>query len=141
MTIQEYLEEYKKAGERAKRYWKEYKAERKKLGTVRSGVGDGTPRSGKISKPTEVQALRLAAKAEKWKKAALEEIRIQQEIVALICKVPEPYGTILYARYIEGKEWEDVGAEVGYTGRHCRNLHGIALDLLEKHFRPFPPEP
>ena len=141
MTIQEYLEEYKKAGNRAERYRKEYEAERKKLGTVRAGVGDGTPRSGKISKPTEQQATRLAEKAEKWKEAELEEIRIQQEIVALICKVPEPYGTILYARYIEGKEWEDVGAEVGYTGRHCRNLHGIALDLLEKHFRPFPPEP
>lgn len=141
MTIQEYLEEYKKAGNRAERYRKEYEAERKKLGTVRAGVGDGTPRSGKISKPTEQQAMRLAAKAEKWKEAELEEIRIQQEIAAFIAKVPEPYGTVLYARYIECKEWEDVGAEIGYTGRHCRNLHGTALELLEKHFRPFPPEP
>lgn len=139
MTIQEYLEEYKKAGKRAERYRKEYEAEQKKLGTIRSGVGDGTPRSGKISKPTEAQALRLAAKAEKWKEAELDELELRNEIVELIHSVPDPYEAVLYERYIEGKEWEDVGAAVGYTGRHCRNLHEEALGLLEKHFRPFPP--
>jgi len=138
MTIQEYLEEYKKAGKRAERYRKEYEAEQKKLGTIRSGVGDGTPRSGKISKPTEAQALRLAAKAEKWKVAELDELELRNEIVELIHSVPDPYGAVLYERYIEGKEWKDVGAAVGYTGRHCRNLHEEALQLLEKHFRPFP---
>ena len=138
MTIQEYLEEYKKAGKRAERYRKEYEAEQKKLGTIRSGVGDGTPRSGKISKPTEAQALRLAAKAEKWKVAELDELELRNEIAELIHSVPDPYGAVLYERYIEGKEWEDVGAAVGYTGRHCRNLHEEALQLLEKHFRPFP---
>ena len=138
MTIQEYLEEYKKAGKRAERYRKEYEAEQKKLGTIRSGVGDGTPRSGKISKPTEAQARRLAAKAEKWKVAELDELELRNEIVELIHSVPDPYGAVLYERYIEGKEWEEVGAAVGYTGRHCRNLHEEALQLLEKHFRPFP---
>lgn len=145
MTAQEYLEkyleEYKKAGERADLYLKEYKAEKQRLGEIRAGVGDGTPRSGKISKPTEAQALRLAAKAEKWKKAALDELELRNEIAELIHSVPNPYRAILYERYIEGKEWEEVGAAVGYTGRHCRNLHEEALELLEKHFRPFPSEP
>ena len=130
MTIQEYLDTYAAAGRRAARYRKEYEAERKKLGTIRSGVGDGTPRSGKISKPTEQQATRLAAKAEKWKEAELEEIRIQQEIAALIARVPEPYGTILYARYIEGKEWEEVGDAVGFSERHARRLHDRALEII-----------
>lgn len=145
MTAQEYLEkyleEYKKAGERADLYLKEYNAEKQRLGEIRSGVGDGTPRSGKISKPTEAQALRLAAKAEKWKKAALDELELRNEIAELIHSVPNPYRAILYERYIEGKEWEDVGAAVGYTGRHCQNLHKEALEILEKHFIPFHSEP
>jgi len=141
MTIQEYLEEYKKAGKRAERYRKEYEAEQKKLGTIRSGVGDGTPRSGKISKPTEAQALRLAAKAKKWKEAELDELELRNEIFELIHSVPDPYGAVLYERYIEGKEWEEVGDAVGYTGRHCQNLHKEALEILEKHFIPFHSEP
>ena len=137
MTIQEYLEQYADAGKRAARYRKEYEAERKKLGTVRAGVGDGTPRSGKISKPTEQQATRLAEKAEKWKEAELDAIEKRQQVFDVVIQIPGIEGDVLYHKYIKLMKWEEIALELHYSVRGIWYAHGRALRMVEEIITPF----
>jgi hypothetical protein len=60
---------------------------------------------------------------------------LEAEIIGTIGRVPEPYATLLYERYINGKTWEQVAVDMHYSYRHTTKLHGAALarmkDVLE----------
>lgn len=57
--------------------------------------------------------------------------RVECEVSAVIDRVPEPYRTLLYERYINGKTWEQVAVRMNYSYRHTTKLHGTALNILK----------
>lgn len=149
MTAKEFLQQYGEAVRLADRLRSEYDQERDLIDSIHSALGgDGTPHGGGISKATENKAIRLADKALELKDAELEAIRIRQKVFDVINRVPGEKGDVLYQRYINlipDKEtgrlrlrtWGEVAAEVGYSERHCRNLHNEALEFVQ-HFLLFP---
>lgn len=40
--------------------------------------------------------------------------------------------TVLTARYCNGKKWEEIAVETGYTFRHILRIHGDALQAFER---------
>lgn len=56
---------------------------------------------------------------------------LEADITKTICKVREPYSTLLYERYINGKTWEQVAVTMNYSYRHTTKLHGAALRILK----------
>lgn len=65
---------------------------------------------------------------------------LEREIEQTIKCIAEPYQTLLYERYINGKTWEQVAVRMNYSFRHTTKLHGTALrilkDVLECPTRP-----
>jgi DNA-directed RNA polymerase specialized sigma subunit len=72
------------------------------------------------------------AKAEVDRLTALE-----QKIVQTIKHIAEPYQTLLYERYINGKTFEQIAVYMAYSWRQIIRLHGqalrIAQDVIECH--------
>lgn len=58
-------------------------------------------------------------------------VRLEKEIEYIIEKSEEPFRTILYERYINGKTWEQIAVQMHYCFRHTTKLHGMALETLK----------
>ena len=62
---------------------------------------------------------------------------LEQEIVQTISRIAEPYQTLLYERYINGKTFEQIAVYMAYSWRQIIRLHGqalrIAQDVIECH--------
>lgn len=56
---------------------------------------------------------------------------LETEIIGVISHMPDPYQTLLYERYINGKTWEQVAVQMNYSYRHTTKLHGAALARLK----------
>ena len=55
-------------------------------------------------------------------------VDLKSEIWTAIDKVEDStLRLILQKRYLETKSWEQISDDIGYTDRHVRGLHGIAL--------------
>ena len=68
------------------------------------------------------------------RRAAVEIARLaelEREIEQTISRTAEPYRTLLYERYINGKTWEQVAVRMNYSFRHTTKLHGTALRILK----------
>lgn len=65
--------------------------------------------------------------------------RTECEISAVINRVAEPYRTLLYERYINGKTFEQIAVGMLYSWRQIVRLHGQALqyaqNVIECHMR------
>ena len=134
MTAKEYLKQYEDAQKRIRRCRKEYEEEMLKIDATRSpSSSDGMPHGSGISKPTEEKAIRLEAKAAKWKIAELEAIEIRQEVFAVINRIPGDEGDLLFDRYIELKKFETIATEMHYSLRGIYAMHSRALKMVEKH--------
>lgn len=132
MTAKEFLQQYGDAEEIAQRLKKEYDKEAEFLDSIRSPLGgDGTPRGRSGSNPIEAKAVRLAEKLTEYQDAELEAIRIKRRVLRTVNQVPEPYGAVLYERYINLRTWRQVADALHYSKRHCYNLHNVGLDIVE----------
>lgn len=58
-------------------------------------------------------------------------VRLENEIEYIIGKSEEPFRTILYERYINGKTWGQIAVQMHYCFRHTTKLHGMALEALK----------
>jgi hypothetical protein len=58
-------------------------------------------------------------------------VSLENEIERVIGKSEEPFRTILYERYINGKTWEQIAVQMHYCFRHTTKLHGMALEALK----------
>ena len=56
---------------------------------------------------------------------------LENEIIGAISRVKEPYSTLLYERYVNGKTWEQVAVDMHYSYRHTTKLHGAASIALK----------
>ena len=57
---------------------------------------------------------------------------LEQEIVQTISHTDEPYRTLLYERYINGKTWEQIAVAMYYSYRGVTKMHGRALQALKE---------
>lgn len=138
MTVKEFLKQYGEAERQAERLKKEYQEEVERIGSIKSPAdNDGMPHGTNISKTVELQAIRLAEKAEEYKEAQIYAMKKRQEVFDVIWNVPGIEGQILYERYINLKRWDDVADAVGYSVRQTHRIHQAALisvnDVLECH--------
>ena len=116
MTARDYLEQYKEACRRVRRYQQEYEDETLLIDAVRSlSDNDGMPHGSGISKPTENKAVRLADKMMRLIDAKLEAIRIRQEIFDTIMLVGGLEGEVLLERFVYFKEWMSICRELNYS--------------------------
>ena len=133
MTAKDFLKQYEIADRAARRYRREYMEELLAIDTVRSLSDlDGLPHGSGISNPVEAKAVRLADKAELYKDAYLEAIRIRQEVFDVIAKIPNGIGDVMYERYINLRKWHEVAEIVHYSERQCRKLHNKGLRIVEE---------
>ena len=138
MTVRDYLEQYKKADRRAKRYRKEFEKEMIMIDSISSPLGtDGTPHGSGISKSTEARALRLADKRLKYVEAELDALEIRQQIFDTVMKLDGIEGDVLIEYYInyfdeqkqKSRTWEDV-AEIVHVDP--RTVYRIKLRAFKK---------
>lgn len=73
----------------------------------------------------------LVDASEKAQAEVTQLCRTECEVSCTIDRVPEPYRTLLYERYINGKTWEQVAVRMNYSYRHTTKLHGTALNVLK----------
>lgn len=57
---------------------------------------------------------------------------LEAEVIGAIDRVPEPYRTLLYERYVNGKTWEQVAVDMHYSYRGVTKMHGRALQTLKE---------
>ena len=58
--------------------------------------------------------------------------RIETEVSCTIGRMPEPYRTLLYERYINGKTWEQIAVDMNYSYRGVTKMHGRALQAVKE---------
>lgn len=55
----------------------------------------------------------------------------EREIEQTISQTAEPYRTLLYERYINGKTFEQIAVTLNYSYRQATRIHGNALNLVK----------
>ena len=58
--------------------------------------------------------------------------KLETEISCMIGSMPEPYRTLLYERYINGKTWEQIAVDMNYSYRGVTKMHGRALQAVKE---------
>lgn len=128
MTVKEYLRQYEAAERIARRLKTEYDEQVLMIDNIKSPSNtDGMPHGSGISNRTEQSALRLLETAERYKNAEVEALKKRQQVFNLIWNVPGVKGDILYERYINLKNWDQVADSVHYSLQHVHRLHGEVL--------------
>lgn len=137
MTARDYLEQYKEACRRVRRFEQEYREETLLIDAIRSASdNDGMPHGNNISKPTEDKALRLADKRMRLIDARLEAIRIRQEIFDTIMLVGGFESEVLLERFVYLREWMDICRELNYSWYPVRIAwhkgEAVIQDILDR---------
>ena len=136
MTARDYLEQYKEARRRVRRYEEEYREETLLIDAIRSASdNDGMPHGTGISKPTENKAVRLADKSLRLVEAWLEAIQIRQEVFDLVDSVDGVEGDVLYLRYIKLHKWEEICVLLHYSWQGIHLIHRRALAIVESRLK------
>lgn len=131
ITAREYLEQYKALEARVRIL----QAEVERIRTDAEGLHinlDATPKgSGKNDKLARL-AIMLAERETELQEELTKAWSVRIDIVKNLEALQDhKQQTLLYAKYIEGKTWETIAYEMGYTWRHCHRIHGRALQKLE----------
>lgn len=138
MTAKEYLMQVRILDATIKRLDQELRRARDELITLRSPWPDGQPHgSGSKSDPvgnkaaqladtiTRIEEDQLMTRAKLW--------RVRSEIIAEVGKVQDPLlQEILYSHYVDGKRFEEIAVDIGYSWRHTIRKHGEALQAMEQ---------
>lgn len=56
---------------------------------------------------------------------------LEDEVIGAIDRVPEPYRTLLYERYVNGLTFEKIAVRMNYSWRQTIRLHGQALQYAQ----------
>lgn len=131
MTPKEYLQQYRDAVRRAKAamdHLDELRAMAERITPNYSGGGGGHQTGDRLG-----AAVARVVDAEAKVDAEIELMTATaREVRATIEAVPEPYRTLLYERYINGKAWEQVAVDMHYSYRGVTKMHGRALQAVKE---------
>ena len=138
MTTKEYLLQVRKLDSTIKRLDQEITRARNELITLRSSWPDGQPHgSGGKSDPVGEKAAKLADTITRIEEKQLETRSrlwyVRSVIVEQIGRVADPLlQEILYSHYVDGKRFEEIAVDIGYSWRHTIRKHGEALQAMEQ---------
>lgn len=136
MTAKEYLQQ-------AYRIDRKIKLDAEKLAAARSALYGKTARHDSDgSKPvscgngTESAVLRVMELEERLNREIDELTAMRQEIELTVNAVPdEVQREVLTRRYLLYQKWEVIAAEMNFSERHIRRLHGYALRNMSLNVR------
>ena len=132
MTAKEFMNEYRRIGERITQLDNQIFDIEQTLG-VKAVSYDGMPGGDSISKVTEDTAVRLATLREKQKKLRYKLWRQRVKIEETIYKLSNAdHAEVLRRRYIRMQTFETIAEEMYMTERWVYTLHGRALQDVEK---------
>lgn len=136
MTAKEFLREYEYKDRIAKRLRAEYEKEVELIDAIRvpSDI-DGMPHGTGVSRSAEEKAIRLADKASAWRKAELDAIEARQKVFDEICSVKDVEGDILYERYINQRQWEEICVIVHLSWTQTHERHKNALRIIQQRLQ------
>ena len=138
MTTKEYLLQVRRLNATIKRLDIEISRARAELVTLRSSWPDGQPHgSGGKSDPVGEKAAQLAdtiAQIETEQLSTRSRLwYVRSVIVEQIGRVSDPLlQEILYSHYVDGKRFEEIAVNIGYSWRHTIRKHGEALQAMEQ---------
>lgn len=133
MTAKEFLNQYHEATKRANRLEFEYAKEQIMIDSVKSTLDtDGLPHGNGVNKPSEDRAIRLVDKARAWKVAALEAIEIRQRVFDMIYDIKGETGDVLFKKYIELKNFQEIGRELHMSKSGVYRHHQEGLDEVDR---------
>lgn len=133
--MKQFLKQYQKAMRELNCLDTEIEGLRERLMSVPTGVGDGMPRTRQDK--TKLYAIVADKVREKEKKKAETE-EIMLSVICVIDSVTDPvYRQLLFEKYIQGKTWETITADLNYTSEEYvrGKLHGRALNEARKVFK------
>lgn len=123
MTTKEYLMQYRDAMRRAKAIADHIDDLRAMCEQLKTEDGHKVELDKAVAELVDAQN---RAKLEVDRLTALE-----QEIVQTISHTDEPYRTLLYERYINGKTFEQIAVMLNYSYRQTTRIHGNALNIVK----------
>ena len=91
---------------------------------------DGMPRGSGVGDPAGQAAARLVDLAQLMADKLNQAVGLRLEIERVIAALPVEDRVLMRARYVEGKTWEQVAAELHYTYPWVWRLHGRILAKL-----------
>lgn len=130
--VKEYLMQYRdvvRQASAAQDHLTELKAMAERITPNYGGCGSGNAQIGDrlgeaVAKIVDAEA-KLDAEIELL-------IATEREIERAIKSVEEPYRTLLYERYINGKTWEQLAVDMHYSYRGITKMHGRALIVIKE---------
>lgn len=132
MTAKEFMNEYRRIGERITQLDNQIFDIEQTLG-VKAVSYDGMPGGDSISKVTEETAVKLATLREKQKKLRDELWKQRVKIEEAIYKLSNAdHAEVLRRRYIRIQTFETIAEEMHMTERWVYILHGRALQDIAK---------
>ncbi|WP_434310365.1 sigma factor-like helix-turn-helix DNA-binding protein [Hominifimenecus sp. rT4P-3] len=126
----EFLKSYQKAKRdvaRLEQHLREWKLNKILPSVIHDGMPHGTNIRDLSDYAAQVDKIEREIIASKY-----ERIYACQKVQRCIEAVEdEREKDLLTYRYLEGKSWEQIAMEMGYTSRHILRLHGRALENLK----------
>lgn len=133
MTAREYLEQYKEACRRIRRYEQEYEEECILVDAVRSlSDNDGMPHSHSISRPTEDKAIRLADASLRLVTARLKAVELRQDIFDTVMSIGGLESEVLLQRFIYLRGWMDICRDLNYSWYPIRIAWHRGEEMIQK---------
>ena len=135
MTAKEFMNEYRRIGERIAQLDSQIFDIEQTLG-VKAISYDSQPGGGGISHVTEDTAVKLATLREKQKKLRDELWKKRVKSEEVIYKITDvDLAEVLRRRYIRRQTFEIIAEEMYMTERWIYILHGRALQEVEKNIK------
>ena len=123
MTAKEYLMQYREAMRRTQAITEHLTELRAVCEQLRTEDGHRIALDKAVADLVDTEA-KTAAEVDRL--TALEA-----EIIGAIDRVPEPYRTLLYERYVNGLTFEKIAVRMNYSWRQTIRLHGQALQYAQ----------
>lgn len=130
MTAKEYLSTYKKMMEEVRCLDTEIEELWTQL-TSSTSNSDGMPKGTVQDRQTKLHAI-MADKLQTKRKKKIEAESVMADILETVDQVTDPnFRLILFERYIQDKNWEEIADHLGYVEEYVRGeLHGKALNEI-----------
>ena len=141
MNAKEYLMQIRMLDNKIKNLDEEIRDIRSEIITVRSSWPDGQPHGTGVSNPVESAVVKLRDQLEEMEHRMMA-LRSQlwstrNDVIETIGKVTQAeYNRLLYLRYVQGKMWEQIAVDMGYTYQWVAGpLHSNALQEIDEILR------
>lgn len=131
MLAREFLEQYRAAQEKADALRARYDELIEQYEAVSNSFASDIHITG-ISKPTERKVEKAQAVYSKWQAAAINAIKVRQDVYALIAALPGKESALMYSRYIQLDKWEQIEAQADCCHSMALRIHQRSLQHLQE---------